>query len=115
MTLNYIENILISASMIARCISISAFASLVGIPVGITSYVVGLKKCAITTKGINKYKSIIEKKKKNQDKIVLLEKTDLSSIEILIYKALPDSYVSFGEFVLLINVSKGHDEMKEEI
>ena len=114
MTLNYIENILISASMIARCISISAFAFLVGIPVGITSYVVGSKKCAIT-KGINKYKSIIEKKKKNQDKIVLLAKTDLSSIEILIYKALPDSYVSFGEFVLLINVSKGDDEMKEEI
>ena len=47
MTLNYIENILISASKIARCISISAFASLVGIPVGITSYVVGLEQVQI--------------------------------------------------------------------
>ena len=42
---------------------ISAFASLVGIPLGITSSAIGLKLCAITA-GIKKYKSIIKKKKK---------------------------------------------------
>ena len=36
-TLNYIEHFLILGSTITGCLSISAFASLVGIPIGITS------------------------------------------------------------------------------
>ena len=49
-----------------------AFASLDAIPVGITSSAVGIKICAITA-GMEKYKSIIKKKKKKLDKTVLLE------------------------------------------
>ena len=60
---NYIEHFLILASTITGCISISAFASLIGIPIGITSSAIGLKICAITA-GIKKYKSLIKKKKK---------------------------------------------------
>ena len=44
------------------CISISAFASLLRISVGITSSAVGLKMCAITA-GTIKYKSIMKEKK----------------------------------------------------
>ena len=40
---NYIENFLILASTITGCISISPFDSLLGIPIGITSSVIGLK------------------------------------------------------------------------
>ena len=47
-TLNYIEHLLILASTITECISISAFISLVGIPIGITSSATGLKTCVIT-------------------------------------------------------------------
>ena len=75
------------------CVSISAFASLVGIPIGITSSAIGLKICAITA-GIKKYKSIIKKKKKNHDKIVSIAKYKLSRIEVLISKALIDSNIS---------------------
>ena len=39
----YIESLLISASAVTGCVLISAFASLVGIPIGITSFAVGLK------------------------------------------------------------------------
>ena len=39
---------LILASTITRCASIYAFASLVGIPVGIANSAVGLEICAIT-------------------------------------------------------------------
>ena len=39
----------ILASTITGCISISAFASLLGIPIGFTSSAIGLKICAITT------------------------------------------------------------------
>ena len=63
MILNDIERFPILASTITGCISVSAFASLIGIPIGITSSAIGLKVCAITA-GIKKYKSIIKKKKK---------------------------------------------------
>ena len=72
-TLNYIEHFLILASTITGCISSSAFSSLAGIPVRITSSAIGLKVCAMTA-GIKKYKSIVKKKKKKHDKIVLLVK-----------------------------------------
>ena len=49
-------------SRVTGCFSISAFASLVCVPDGITSSAVGLKICVITS-GITKYKSIIKKKK----------------------------------------------------
>ena len=104
-TLNYIEHFLTVASPISVCVSISAFASLVGIPVEITSSAIGLKICAITA-GIKKYKSIIKKKKKKHDKIVLLAKSKLNSIEVLISKALIDSVISHDEFVFINNVLK---------
>ena len=46
--LNYTENFFIEPFAIIRCISISAFASLPVIPIGIASYVIGLKVYAIT-------------------------------------------------------------------
>ena len=48
--LNYIDNLLIVISTITWCVSISGFASLVGIPVGVTSSATGLKICAITAR-----------------------------------------------------------------
>ena len=51
--LNYIANVLILASTITACVSISAFASLVDINVGIRSSSVGISICAIIA-GIKK-------------------------------------------------------------
>ena len=69
-TLNYVEHFLILASAVTEYISISTFASLLGISIGITNSAIGLKICRIAA-GIKKYKSMIKKKKKH-DKIVLL-------------------------------------------
>ena len=62
-TLNYTEQFLILPSKITGCASISVFASLVDIPIRITSSAIGIKICVIT-EGIKKYKAIINKKKK---------------------------------------------------
>ena len=94
--------------------SISAFSSLVGIPAGITSSATGLKICAITA-GIKKYKSIIKETKKRHDRIVLLAKSKLTSIEVLISKALIDSVIIHDEFVLINNLLKKCDDKKEKI
>ena len=92
-TLSYIERLLILVSTATGCVSISAFALLFGIPIGITSSAVGLKICAITA-GIKKYKSIIKKKKKKHDKIALLAKTKLNTIEVVISRTLINSHIS---------------------
>ena len=54
---------------------------------------IGLKICS-TAAGIKKYKSTIKKKKKKHDKIVLLAKSKLHSIEVLTSKALINSNIS---------------------
>ena len=108
-TVNYIDHFLILG-----CVSISVFASLVGIPIGITSSAYGLKIRAIIA-AIKRYTSIIKKKKKKYNKIVLLAKSKLINIEAFTSKALIDSVISHDEFVLINNVLKEYNEMKEEI
>ena len=99
------EHFLILASTITGYISISAFTSLIGIPIGITSFAIGLKICAITAR-IRKYKSIIKKKNKKHDKIVFLAKSMLNSMEVLISKVLIDSVINHDEFVLINSVKR---------
>ena len=112
--LNYIEHSPIVIFKITRSVSISAFASSVGITIGITSSATGLNICIITA-GIKNHKSIIKKKKKKHNKIVLLVKSKLNSIEVLIFKALIDSNISHDEVALINNVLKEFYDTKEEI
>ena len=80
--------------------------------IGIKSSAIGLKIYAITA-GIKKYKSIIKKKKKKHDKIVLVAKYRLNTIEVLISEALIDSNNSNDEFVLINNaLEKFYDKNK---
>ena len=62
--------------------------------------------------GIKNCKSRIRKNKRNHDKIVLLAKSKLNSVEVLIYK---DSNIIHDEFVLINNLLKEFYDMKEEI
>ena len=64
--LDYNDHSLIVISTITGCVSISTFASLVGIPIGITSSATGLKICV--TQQELKCKSIIKKKRKSKIK-----------------------------------------------
>ena len=109
-TVIYFEHFLILAYWI---VSISPFASLIGIPIGITSSAIGLKICAITA-GIKKYTSKIKKKKKKHSKIVSLAKSKLNRIEILISKSLIDSSNSHDEFVLINNALKKMKQWKKK-
>ena len=102
------------ASAVTACLFISAFASLDGVSIGIKSSAIGLKIGSITA-GIKKYKSIINKKRKKHNKIVLLVKTKLNTREVLISSALIDSYIIHDEFALVNNVLKEYDDTKEEI
>ena len=100
-TLNYIEHLLIWLLLLLS-VFISAFASLIVISTSVASSAVGLKILAITVE-IKNSKSIIKKKRKTYDEIVLLAKTKLNSIEVLISKGLIDSRVSHEELVSVNN------------
>ena len=112
--MNYIKQLLILVSSVTGCVSVSVFSSLVGIPVGISSSAVEFKICVIT-EGIKNYKSLIKKKKKQHNKIVLLAKSKLNSIKVVISKALTVSNNTHDDFVLINNAFKEYDQMKEEI
>ena len=107
--LDYIKHLLILACTVTGCVSISGFASLVSIPVGVASFVITIKTSIITAL-IKKYKSIIKKK---NNEILLLAKTKLNTVEVLISKALTDLNIHQYKFVLVNNMK--NDDMKEEI
>ena len=92
-------------STVPGCVSVFAFVSLVTIPVDITSFGVEIRIFAITA-GIKKYKSIIKKKKKKHDKKVFLGKSKLNTVEVIISKALTDSYISHDEFFAVNSLLK---------
>ena len=86
-TFVYIEHFLILDSANILCFRISAFASLISIPIGITSSAIVLKSCSaiglnicVTSARIKKCKSVIKKKKKKHDKMLFLAKSKLNSI-----------------------------------
>ena len=112
--LNYIEHRLIAISIVTGSVSISVCISLVGTHIGMESSTIALKMCVVTTR-IKKYKSIIQKKKKKHEKIVLLTKSKLNSIEVLIAKTLIDSNINRDEFVLINSALKEFYDMIEEI
>ena len=80
--------------------------------VGITSCAMWLKICAVTVRTKN-YKSIIKKEQKMNDKIVLLVKSKVNTMEVLISKALIDPNISHDEILLLNHMLKEYDNMTE--
>ena len=87
---------------------------MIAVSIGIKSYAIELKICAIAA-GIKKYKSIIKKKKNKYDEIVLLAKSKLNSIEVLISKASINSVIGHDEFFLINSALKEYHEMKKGI
>ena len=79
--LHFVKHVLILVWAITGCVLISAFSSLLAIHVGVTSSAVRMKIFAVTT-GIKNYKSIINKKRKH-DEIVLLGNDKLNTIQVL--------------------------------
>ena len=106
--LSYIEHFLILYSTITGYVSISDTFFLWLVFQYKLRSAAGLKICA-TTAGIKKYKSIIKQKHKS-----MLAKSKLNSTELLISKAWITSVISHDELVLINNVLKEYDNMKEK-
>ena len=90
---DYIDKILIVLSATTGGVSICSFTSVAGAPVGIVSASFTLI-FSLTTRIVKKLLRTTRNKKKKHDKIFILAKSKLSSIETLISQALIDMKIS---------------------
>ena len=111
---DYIDKILIFLSATSGGICIISFTSVADAPVGIASASFTLifsLKCGI----IKTLLGTTRNKKKKYDKILMLVKSKLNSIETLISQALIDMEISHEEFVIILKEKDKYEKMKENL
>ena len=113
-TFDYIEKILIVLSATSSGVSIISFTSIIGAPVGIASASLTLI-FSLTTGIVKKLLNITRNKKKKHDKILMLAKSKLNSIETLISQALINMDISHEELVTIFNEKDKYDKMKDNL
>ena len=90
--------------------SIASFATVIGAPIGITSTSLSLVFSLCT--GL--VKKVIKNNKKH-NKIVMLARSKLNSIESKISEALINNQISHEDFMTIINKERSYRELKESI
>ena len=110
----YFDKSLIVLSVATGSISIASFATVIGAPVGMMSASCSLA-FSITTGFVKKFLKTTRNKKKKHNKIVMLARSKLNSIESKISKALMDNEISHEDFEAIINEEKKYRELKESI
>ena len=108
---DYIDKLLIVLSATSSGVSILSFTSIVGAPVGIASANFTLI-FSLTTATTKKLLNITRKKKEKHDKIIMLAKSKLNSIETLISQALIDMEISHEEFITILKETDKYEKMK---
>ena len=96
---------LIVLSVATGNISIASFAVLSGAPVGMMSASCSLA-FSITTEFVKIFLKTTRNKKKNHNKIVMLTRSKLNSIESKISEALINNEISHEDFMTIINEEK---------
>ena len=99
---DYIDKTLVVLSATSGGISTISFTSVTGIPARLASASFTLI-FSLTTGIIKKLLKITRKKKKKYNKIVMLAKSKLNSIETLMSQALIDLDISHEEFKTIVN------------
>ena len=111
---HYFDKSLIVLSVTTGIISIASFVTVIGIPVRMMSASCSLA-FSITTEIIKKLLKTTRNKKKKHNKIVMLARSKLNSIESKISEALINNEVSHEDFLIIINEEKKYWELKENI
>ena len=110
----YIDKVLIVLSATTGGVSVFSFTSVDGAPVGIASAGFTLI-FSLTTGIVKKLLSIKRNQKKKHNKILMLAKRKLNSIETLISQALIDMEISHEEFVAIVKEKDKYEKMKEDL
>ena len=110
----YFDKSLIVLSVTTGSISIASFATVIGAPVGMMSASCSLA-FSITTGFVKKFLKTTRNKKKKHNKVVMLARSKLNSIESKISAALINSGISHEDLITIINEEKKYQELKESI
>ena len=113
-TFDYIDKILVVLSGTTGGVSIISFTGIILAPVGIASASFTLF-FSLTTGIITKLLNIARKKKKKHDKILMLAKSKLNSIDTLISQALIDMDISHEEFITILKEKDRYKMMKDNL
>ena len=108
---HYIDKILIILIATTGGTSIISFATNIGAPVGIASASFTLI-FSLTTGIIKKLLNITRNKEKKHNKILMLAKSKLNSIESLISQALNEIEIRPKEFITILNEKDKYERMK---
>ena len=111
---DYLNKSLIVLLAATGSFSIASFATAIGAPVGIMSASCSLA-LSITTGFVKKYLKTKRNKKKKHNKIVMLARSKLNSIESKISEALINNEISHEDFMTILNEEKKYRELKEII
>ena len=110
----YFDKSLIVLSVATGSISIASFATVIGAPVGIMSASCSLA-FSITTGFVKMFLKTVRNNKKKHNKIVILARSKLNSIESKISEALINNEISHEDFMTILNEEKKYRELKESI
>ena len=105
---------MIVLSVTSGGVSIASFATVIGAPIGITNASLSLA-FSLCTGLVKKLLKATRNKKKKRNKIVMLARSKLSSIESKISVALISNQISHEGFIAIINEEKNYRELKESI
>ena len=111
---DYLDKIFITLLASFGTLSIGSYDSVVGIPAGITG--ASLPLVFIIGTGISKsLLKLTKKRKKKHNKIIVLAKNKLNTIDTLLSSALNDSEISYEEFINIITQANIYENIKENI
>ena len=103
--LDYFDKSLNILSILSGRISVASFATNIGVPAGIIGASCSCK-FSVTSGFVKGFLKAIRNKKKKHNKIVILARSKLNSIENKISKALADNEISHEDFETIINEEK---------
>ena len=111
---DYFDKSLIVLSVTTGSISIALFVIVIGAPEGTTSasFTLPFSMC---TGIVKKLLKTTRSKKEKHNKIVMLARSKLNSIESKISEALINNEISHEDFMIIINEEKKYRELKESI
>ena len=110
----YFDKSLIVLSVANGSTSIASFATVIRAPVGMMSASCSLL-FLISTGFVKKFLKTTRNKKKNHNKIVMLARSKLTSIESKIFKSLIINEISHEDFMKILNEKTKYRELKGSI
>ena len=111
---DYFDKSLIVLSATSGSVSIASFTTVIGTPVGIASASLSLG-FSLSTGLVKKLLKATRNKKKKHNKIFILARSKLNSIESKISEALMNNKISHKDFLAIINEEKNCRELKESM